>query len=144
MPQRFDDWEGDYLKHFGVLGMKWGVRKDPQKAYEKAQGKLNKLKNRRTKAEIKRTASELKYKKALKKLTKIENKRVGPDDPGYHEYKKRSSSAYENGRKAEQKYQKANFSATKALYKEQKWTQNMLKAFGEMTYEELEKKYGKG
>lgn len=31
------------LYHYGVKGMKWGVKKDPQKAYEKASAKLQKL-----------------------------------------------------------------------------------------------------
>lgn len=31
------------LKHYGVKGMKWGVRKNPAKAYSKASRKLNKL-----------------------------------------------------------------------------------------------------
>ena len=27
MATRFDDWEGEYLAHYGVLGMKWGQRR---------------------------------------------------------------------------------------------------------------------
>lgn len=38
------------LKHYGVLGMKWGVRKDPKKAYEKAKKKMAKLDDKATKA----------------------------------------------------------------------------------------------
>lgn len=33
----------DELKHYGVVGMKWGVRKNPQKAYEKASKKLSRI-----------------------------------------------------------------------------------------------------
>lgn len=31
------------LKHYGVLGMRWGVRKNPQKAFAKAQKKMTRL-----------------------------------------------------------------------------------------------------
>lgn len=32
----------NYLAHYGVLGMKWGVRHDPKRAYEKASKKARK------------------------------------------------------------------------------------------------------
>lgn len=40
----------EYLAHYGVLGMKWGVRKDPRKAYARATKKYNKLEKKANKS----------------------------------------------------------------------------------------------
>ena len=38
------------LKHYGVIGMRWGVRKNPEKAFNKAKKKSIKLKEKANKA----------------------------------------------------------------------------------------------
>lgn len=43
--------EPNYLEHYGVLGMKWGVRKDKVKAFNKAGKKLKHLTDNVTKAD---------------------------------------------------------------------------------------------
>lgn len=63
------------LEHYGVLGMKWGVRKDPDRAYRKSVDKLKKLDTNADKAKIKAAKSDLKSaKKYEKKSAKYENK----------------------------------------------------------------------
>lgn len=114
------------LYHYGVLGMKWGVRRgNTTKAYQKASKKLNKLDKRVTDAEnevIKRSA---KYDNAL-------------------------SSRFASTRRQEKAHRKVTEAAAgyrKTLRKANKWYKAMEKTFAntdiKMTSEQVSqgKKY---
>ena len=141
MSVRFDDWEGEHLEHYGVLGMKWGHHKNPQAAFTKAAAKLDKLQKNTSEKELIKTKAKLKMQKALSKQSKVEDKyRVEPDDPDYASYKKKSDKAYSASSKATKAYENADFKATKASYKEQKWAKAMVNTFGTTNYSEFKEK----
>lgn len=97
------------LKHYGVLGMKWGVRKDASKAYGKASKKATKLANRVDKAQRKLFKASMQAERhagALMSTTQLKYKgKVG----------------------------KAQAKMSKAIQKAYKWHKAMEKAFKDTT-----------
>lgn len=90
----------DELAHYGVLGMKWGVRKDPSRAYSKAVKKKTKLDKKSVKLNLKASKKQYKAAKKLKRaVTEVDRDKaiqlqVKASKMGY-----KSAKLQEKGRK---------------------------------------------
>lgn len=105
------------LCHYGVLGMKWGVRRNRSRAYVKAAKKADRLEEKSTKLDYK--AAKL-QKKALKK-----------------EAKATSEKQYQKARKMQFKANKKKLKAAKLAKKNLKWKGKMEKAFADVKVSEI-------
>lgn len=112
--ERLNNLKDEYLEHYGVLGMKWGVRKDPQKAYDKANKKLAKLDRKATKQG---SRIERKQAKALKKQAKA--------DSAILFKRRKAEKAAKATHKAMAAYRKQQAAEVKAY----RWHQSMDKVF---------------
>lgn len=123
----------DELEHYGVIGMKWGVRKDPQTAYNKSGEKLKKLDTKVTKGT---TKAQKKLEKAWSKTNKAQRALL------FKGVKKWRAAGQTN--RALKSYAKVQSDTSKAM----RWQKAREKAFKNTTvsnlnpeYEKLGKKY---
>lgn len=106
------------LCHYGVLGMKWGVRRgNASKAFAKASKKKNKLDSRAT--DVQYESAKL-AKKALKK-----------------ESKARSERQYKKARKIQFEANNLNLKSAKLQKKAAKWEKKMVKTFSEVKLSDI-------
>lgn len=105
-----------HLSHYGVLGMKWGVRHSPSRAYKKASKKASKLQKKAD------TANQ----KADKARTKARRSRYGITDTGRTIWENRQIRAGKLSRKAD-----------KATKKADKWIKSMNDVFSDIPVSEM-------
>lgn len=136
----------DELMHYGVVGMKWGVRRNREKALAKSTAKLKKIEDKSIK--YNRKAETLRGKRSVK-INKAE-RQLAAAKVTYNAHAGRNS--YKTGRKQKQlaraqyRYNraagpvlKAESKAAKYNYKAAKWWGQMEKEFGTATVSSLDK-----
>lgn len=114
------------LQHYGVLGMKWGVRRNPSRAYAKAGKKLSKLDTKVNKLTAKGAKRE---EQAIKKQRKASSAIV------FQKHKAKVAS--KATRKALKTYQKAQEKQIKAF----RWNEQMKKAFANTKINNVDSNY---
>lgn len=100
------------LTHYGVLGMKWGVRKDPQRAYKKSMKKLGSLDKKAQKKSYKSAKLQMKADKA--------------------EYKSLKAWTYRGQGKKHRKSLKLKRKSTKATFKSKKYERRAMRWVNKM------------
>ena len=109
------------LYHYGVLGMKWGVRRNSSKAFAKASAKADRLKKKAIKTNLKSAKLQ---KKALKKETSAT-----------------SEKQYKKAREMQFKANKLNLKSAKLQKKAGKWTKRMENSFSEVKMSDISKEH---
>ena len=114
-----DSEEQYHLAHYGVLGMKWGVRHAPEKAYEKASKKAKKFDKKINKYSDK-------ARKSFGKAAKVDSR----------------IALFRNDAKAEKFYNKSRRLTAKAVRQAEKgarWIKRMEKEFSKQSVVKIDK-----
>lgn len=119
----------DELYHYGVFGMKWGVRHNPSKAYRKASKKANRLRDNYDKANVKSLKLDAKSSKAAAKAAKSRKRDARNATSDIYSDSARTKRLQNKSSKIDKKASKATKRATNAMKKSMKWEASMSRVF---------------
>lgn len=124
-----DNWRDDVIKHYGVLGMKWGVRRNPSRAYRKATQKADRLKKDYDKKSFKSQKAEAESAKLDVKVTRSRKRDQAKVDTDFYRSSSRTKRLEKKQKKVDRKTSKINRRANEAYRKSVKWEASMRKVF---------------
>ena len=113
------------LYHYGVLGMKWGVRRNATRAYEKAYKKKTELENKLAKREARYNRTSTEASEATLKSNNYDARRFRRINES------KSQKLYEKKKKAQTIAAKDHIKMMKAKKKAERWSKKMNKVFNE-------------
>lgn len=139
------------LQHYGVLGMRWGVRRNPSAAYSKATKKLTRLNNKTnseyTKLQKRKVKTEGTGSARYRKLRQKQSKYQLKADRNKYGWFGSSSKAQKYQLKADrlgykadkvlQKEKKTDYKYNRAKIKADRWQKSMDKAFANVNVKSL-------
>ena len=111
------------LTHYGVLGMKWGVRKNPERAYSKASSKVGKLKKKASKLEVRADRVNVKLNRAKKRLSKANDENREERQSEVDRLQEARDSKASRSKQASDKYKS--------------WSKSMDKTFGKINFDDI-------
>lgn len=122
--------EENYLRHYGVLGMKWGVRKNSDRAYSKSIKKLKKLDAKSNKTALKGAKLSSTDSKSRLKAAKLRAKASkAMTAKGYQKRMQKAERLEYKALKNEAKGDKYKLASAKYERKAQKWASKMNETF---------------
>ena len=132
----------DELYHHGVIGMKWGVRRNRQREARRSLNKLARLEKRAQKYQMKSAKAQIKAAKRTKKIVKYAKKsrKFGPATEFGVLNQKKYTNAQMQSVKYQQKAAKYSKKHAKATKKAQKWANKMNKYIGDEKVSNLNSK----